>query len=57
MAQDYVWKVSYSYHLGVLRGWKAHGKVFTNKVEALKFMSLMENNRDAKNVKLIKWRG
>ena len=57
MAQGYVWKVSYSYHMGVLRGWKTHGKVFTNKVEALKFMSLMENNRDAKNVKLIKWRG
>ena len=57
MAQDYVWKVLYSYHMGVLRGWKACSKVFTNKVEALRFMNQMENNKDAKNVKLIKWRG
>ena len=57
MAQEYVWKVSYSYHMGMLKGWKRKSQVFTNKIKALQFENQMRNDSRAKYVKLEKWFG
>ena len=57
MAQSYVWKVSYNYRKGVLSRWASYSKIFTNKVEALKFANQMQNDKHARCVKLLKWRG
>lgn len=57
MAQSYVWKVSYNYWKGVLSGWTSHSKIFTNKVEALKFANQIQNDKHARCVKFIKWHG
>lgn len=57
MAQSYVWKVTYTYRKGIFRGWKTFSKVFTNKVEALKFETQMRNDPHTGIVKLIKWFG
>ena len=57
MAQEYIWKVSYSYHMGMLKGWKRKSQVFTNKIKALQFENQMRNDSHAKYVKLEKWFG
>ena len=41
MAQSYVWKVTYTYRKHILSGWKTFSKVFTNKVEVMKFENQM----------------
>lgn len=57
MSQNYLWKVSYSYRTGLLSGWKFQSKVFTNKLEAMKFANQMENSKHARGVKFSKWHG
>lgn len=57
MSQNYLWKVSYSYRTGLLSGWQHKSRVFTNKVEAMKFANQMENSKHARGVRFSKWHG
>ncbi len=57
MSQNYLWKVSYSYRIGLLSGWQHKSRVFTNKLEAMKFANQMENSKNARDVKFSKWHG
>ena len=60
MAQSYVWKVSYEYYTkkydwSSYREWTSRSRVFTNKIQALKFANQMENNSNARYVEVRKW--
>ena len=54
MVQNYMWKVTYLYHEGFLKGWRQRSSVFKNKLEAMKFKNLKENDKSAKRVTLSK---
>ena len=57
MAQSYMWRVTYFYRKGLLAKGQQVSRVFTNKVEAMKFENQMRNDPHAKNVRFMKWFG
>ena len=66
MAQNYLWKVTYSYDktaqfykspYNSFKTWTTGSKVFKNKLNAMNFVIALQNDKRFRNVSLKKWTG